>query len=413
MKKDKFNVDIKKLSKLNLYQLREVGSIVGVRNPTAMKTEDLRNAIKLVVSGKVEPYEKVKSGRPHNKTIISDIEWNTLVGYDTSIDYSFLNNPVDLSMLCSPLNDLNFDVNQIFDGIVTKIGNEMIIFNGDITRLNLSLNAKIDDETINGDLLRFGDYVTTSVEYRNFTLCAKQILTINSKPAETFNRQVFDLMQPEFFGEKIDFDLPQLQFINNVCPIKLGQRVLIYGEIGSGQSYLAGSLAKDLQDKYHTIFLATNKCPEEKIYLNETDYIFTTFDILPQELWLYFEIACERAKRLCEQGENVVFIIDDLIMLMQNLRNILSEKDIYVEKYYPNILLQCKKLLALSKNTQNGSLTIICTMSKCCIESFNEFINDLNELCNCHIALVREDFINGEDDFYDKNLTFTNTTREI
>ena len=55
MTKEKFNVDINKLSSLNIYQLREVGSKIGVKNPTGMKTEELRNAIKMVVSGQVEP----------------------------------------------------------------------------------------------------------------------------------------------------------------------------------------------------------------------------------------------------------------------------------------------------------------------------------------------------------------------
>ena len=89
MTKEKYNVDINKLSSLNLYQLREVGSKIGVKNPTAMKTEELRNAIKMVVKGQIEPYEKIKSGRPHRREIIPDEDWNKVVGYDSSICYTF------------------------------------------------------------------------------------------------------------------------------------------------------------------------------------------------------------------------------------------------------------------------------------------------------------------------------------
>lgn len=413
MTKEKFNVDINKLSKLNLYQLREVGSKIGVRNPTSMKTEELKNAIKLVVTGKVEPYEKVKSGRPHRKEIISDNEWDTLVGFDTSIDYNFFKQPTELGIFCSPQNALNFDTTHPLTGVVMQIANEIVIFYGSVSKLNLAIRAKIDNKTLNKGLVRFGDSVTAIVEYDDLTLHAKEIISINSHSPTELNRQDFDLMQPKFFGETIKFNLPQLQFINNICPFKLGQRALIRGEIGSGQNYLANSIAKDLQDKYSVIYLATNKRPEEQIALNNAEYIFTTFDILPQELWLYVDTAYNRAKRLCELGKNVILIVDDLIMLMQNLRNILSEKGVDAEKHYYNILQQCKKLFALSRNTTNGSITVICTISKCAITEFNEFVDDLNELCNCHITLVREDFVKGKDEFFDKNLTYTEIAREI
>ena len=41
MTNNKYNVDIDKLTTLNLFQLREVGSKVGVRNPTALKADAL------------------------------------------------------------------------------------------------------------------------------------------------------------------------------------------------------------------------------------------------------------------------------------------------------------------------------------------------------------------------------------
>ena len=78
------------------------------------------------------------------------------------------------------------------------------------------------------------------------------------------------------------------------------------------------------------------------------------------------------------------------------------------------ILQQIKKLFALSKYSSKGSLTIICTsFTDSIVSQFNEYVLDLDKLCNCHIGLNRNAFNQGSPEFYDKNETYAETIRQI
>ena len=413
MTKEKYNVDINKLSSLNLYQLREVGSKIGVKNPTAMKTEELRNAIKMVVKGQIEPYEKIKSGRPHRREIIPDEDWNKVVGYDSSINYTFGNSNSIFGTFCSTAGSKQQIENDVFSGIAKKINNPLYIMKGTLSKIDTTSYVVVDPSVTYANKIHETDYVECIVENKNTKPIVTKIIKINQQNPAEIKRVNFDNLLPCSLGEQIKFDLPQLQFLNNICPIHLGQRVMISGKLGSGQTYLTNSIAKDLERKYAVVFLATSKRPEERIYLDQVDYIFTTFDTLPQDLLLYYELAYERAKRLCENGENAILIIDDIVMLMQTIRNILSERSSNVQEYYDDILQQFKKLLALSKNTQNGSLTIICATSHCSIDTFNEYVEQLDDLCNCHIKLNYDAYIKGDLEFFEKDKTYAETIRKI
>lgn len=413
MTKEKFNVDINKLSSLNIYQLREVGSKIGVKNPTGMKTEELRNAIKMVVSGQVEPYEKIKSGRPHRHQIIKDEDWNRVIGFENKFNDILSNQNIFGSLYSVNGSQAHKVISNDFCGIAKFINNKLYILQGSLKKIDSSIYAIVDNNLPYANLIKESDFVRCEITKTDNKINATNILTINGLYPTDILRVDFDNMLPCSLGEQIYFNLKQNAFLNSICPIKLGQRVMIKGKLGSGQTYLTNSIAKDLENKYSVIFLATCKRPEERINLNQADYFFSTFDTLPKDSIIYFELACERAKRLCENGNNVVLIIDDIIMLMQIFRNLICEKIKDVENYYDVILQQFKKIFAISKNTKNGSLTLICAGSECNNEKFNHYLNELDMLCNCHIELNKQDYIQGKLEFYEKDKTYTEIIRDI
>ena len=415
MTNNKYNVDIDKLTTLNLFQLREVGSKVGVRNPTALKADELREAIIKVVTGQVEPYLKIKSGRPHRKQIIADEDWNKLVGFDNDLNQTFgINQNVTGALYSVEGSILEQSANEVYRGYVKFLGNSAYFFTDIFQNYDLNKYAVVSNNINYFNFLRSGDEISCNIDFTASVPKVIKIITINGFEPMELNRSNFDSIEPEAMLKPINFTLPQLKFINTVCPIKLGQRMIIKGPSGSGQTYLANSIAKDLEEKYSVVYFAVCKRPEDKVNLKACEYFFTTFDTIPRDIIFFFEFILDRIKRLCEFGQNVVFIIDDIISLMLNLRNLVAERHKNVETYYGEILQQIKKLFALSKYSSKGSLTIICTsFTDSIVSQFNEFVVDLDKLCNCHIGLNRQAFNQGNLEFYDKNETYAETIRQI
>ncbi len=405
---DKYKINVEKLKALNLYQLREVGSKIGVRNPTQLKADELRQAIVDVVSGKVKPYLKVKSGRPHKKELIPDTEWNKVIGYDSA---AFNDDSALFSIEGSQLKQAR---DNIYVGFVKELNNKMYFFADSFQKIRMSNFAVVSETALNYNMLRSGDKVKCGILFQEKTPIVLEIYEINGKDPCAI-RQIFDCMQNEFTQEQINFSLPQLNFINENCPFSIGQRMMITGENTSGQTYLCNSIAKDLDSKFKVVYFSVCKRPEEKISLsNDCEYYFTSFEALPRDINFYFEIIPDRVRRLCELGCNVILIIDDIITLMLNLRDLLIEKSNNAEMYYDEILQNFKNLFSYSKNTKNGSLSIICSAyTDCHIQKFNEYSIILDRLCNCHIKLNKMDYIKGKKDFFDPQNTYTEVIRQV
>ncbi len=414
---NQFNVNTKKLANLNLFQLREVGARVGVKNPTTLRARNLREAIIDVVEGAVEPYLKVKSGRPHAKQIIPDDEWDRLVGFDDGLNQDFgTNNNISGALFALRSSKLAKSEQVEYTGYIKSIGEKLVFFPMMQQYCSIDKYAQIPLNLEYIDLLRVGDRVTCEILFEANLPRIEKILKINEVAPQdyTIPGNVFSEMSPNSLGEKIEFTLPQLRFINEVCPIKLGQRALLKGPNASGQTYLASSAAKDLADKYTVVYFAIAKRPEDKINLPNCEYMFTSFDVEPKDISFFYEIVVERTKRLCELGKDVVLIMDDLTSLMLNIRNLIAERDKREREHSSDIMQQVKRMLGNSKFTESGSLTIISTAyTDSFVPQINEGLNEIDNIMNCHISLLKEDYYKGKPEFYDKANTYADIIREI
>ena len=399
-----YSVDINKLDKLSIFQLREVGAKVGVKNPTALRTEDLKKAIIDVVTGKVPPYKKAKSGRPH-KSIIPDEEWNKIVGFEDDFNMFDTNETTSLYSYSSSLNKRLEE--KVLTGYTIEMFGIFLCAIGEANELQMDKCAKITTETLHYPLLQVGDKITCNIEVTDEDKLPNvtKICSINGYDVKEYASK-YEEKESKYFDKTINFTLPQLQFINTNYPIKLGQRVLIMGEKDSGQTFMENSIAKDLSKEFKIVYLAIGKKPEDRITLPISDYFFTTFDIKPADLIFTYEVALNRAKNLCNNGENVIFLIDDLSSLINNYISYFKQKKIYFDTSNEEILQKIKTLFASGKNTENGSLTIITSTNNDLPTPFNEYINEITSFCNCIIYLNKEEFQNNEEEFYDKNKTW-------
>lgn len=402
-----YDVDIRKLNNLSIYQLREVGAKVGVRNPTAMRSDELRESICDVVTGKIKPYLKTKSGRPH-KEVISDAEWDDLVGFNNS--YKFCNRDDMLSLYSTSSNIYPSDPSQIYEGYVMQIQGELIFAVGTAEQIRLNKYARINRDLPNYRLLQQGDRIAATLsptKGAGSDPFATEIKSINGvsdfDELLTTNKQ--DTPQSQNTAPEFSYKYPQLKFLNNEFPVRAGQRALFIGEDKmSGQDFLANSLAKDLSRDYHIVYFSCNKMPEDKMSFNgNVEYFFSTFDINPRNLVFTFEVAFERARNLC-QKKNTIFIVDDLNDIMSAYISLFeNDKEFSIDEHYSEILQQLKVMYASSGINNCGSLTLFTFSSVPQDSRLANYLHDLDSLVNCHFILDKVAFLDGADEFLVKN----------
>lgn len=406
----KYSVDLTKLASLNLFQLREVGFKIGVRSPTSLKVEELRSAIISIVKGEVEPYTKVKSGRPHSKELIPDTEWDKIIGFDSQSLKKF--NPSKSSILHSPKFSSITQENIIYSGYIEIVGHDKYFFPCKAGEIYIDVFSQIDANIPHFNTLRNGDLINCLINFENNVPVVSKIISINGIEPSKLVRPIFEEMKCSSLDEPIKFTLKNLDFLNNICQIRRGQRVMILGQKSSGQNFLCNCIAKDMEATHSIVYLSICKKPEEKVALESSDYFFTTFDAEARNISFYFDLLAERIKRLCELGKDVVLIIDDIVDLMSNLKELIPEHQ--HQTFYMGIIQQLKRLLANSFYSQNGSITIILAGSSDSSDSqFVQFCETLDGLCNTHIKLNRTAYIQGKDEFFDPENTYTEVVRTI
>jgi transcription termination factor Rho len=157
--------------------------------------------------------------------------------------------------------------------------------------------------------------------------------------------------------------------IDLVMPIGKGQRALIVSPPKAGKTMVLQAIANAIATNHpecHLMVVLVDERPEEVTDMQrhvQGEVIAATFDRPPADHTALAELAIERAKRLVEQGQDVVVLLDSITRLGRayNLTASGSGRTlsggIDTTALYPP-----KRLLGAARNIENGgSLTIIAT----------------------------------------------------
>jgi transcription termination factor Rho len=193
-------------------------------------------------------------------------------------------------------------------------------------------------------------------------------------PDEALRRPHFDSLTPVFPRELYDLETNPSslsgRLINLVAPIGRGQRGLIVAPPKAGKTVLLKSIANAITQNYHDVYLLIaliGERPEEVTDMQRSvraDVVSSTFDEPTEAHTRLAELVLERAKRLVEEGRDVVVLLDSLTRLSRayNLavepsgRSLSGGLD-------PAALVQPKRFFgAARKVEEGGSLTIIATV---------------------------------------------------
>jgi len=164
-------------------------------------------------------------------------------------------------------------------------------------------------------------------------------------------------------------ELLTTRVIDLAMPIGKGQRALIVAPPKAGKTTVLKQIANAIahnNPEVHLFVVLVDERPEEVTDFTRTvkaEVVAATFDRPPQEHAAVAELAIERAKRLVEQGEDVVVLLDSITRLgraynlMATGRGRTLSGGLDSTALYPP-----KRFLGAARNIEGGgSLTIIAT----------------------------------------------------
>ncbi len=228
--------------------------------------------------------------------------------------------------------------------------------------------------------LKTGDIIcgNTKVRMQNEKFSALlYIKNVNGLPVEVImKRKRFEDLTPIFPNERIHLETPgcslSMRMVDLISPIGKGQRGMIVSQPKTGKTTLLKQIAKAITKNHpdmNMIILLIDERPEEVTDIKESiegdkvEVIYSTFDELPENHKRVSEMVIERAKRLVEQKQDVVILLDSITRLARayNLTVAPSGRTLS-GGLDPAALHMPKKFFGAARNMrEGGSLTILAT----------------------------------------------------
>jgi len=323
MENNTIPISISELKQKKIPELMDMANSLNIENATSMKKQDLIFAI---LQSQIE-----KIGTVYGAGVLEILPEG--FGFLRSPDYSYLPSPDDIYVSPSQIR---------------KFG------------------------------LRTGDLITGQIRppkenERYFALL--KVESINGKPVEeSIIRPLFDNLTPYYPTEKINLEYNPSDYSTRVMdlltPVGKGQRGLIVAAPRTGKTMLLQSIAKAIKKNHSEIYLIVlliDERPEEvtdwRRQVTGAEIISSTFDEPAQRHCQVSEMVIERAKRLVEEGEDVVILLDSLTRLARAYNAITPASGKVLSGGLEATALQKpKRFFGTARNIEEGgSLTIIAT----------------------------------------------------
>ena len=202
-----------------------------------------------------------------------------------------------------------------------------------------------------------------------------KVMSVNGRsPEQAKRRPRFDDLTPIFPNERFTLESTPIELstrmIDLIAPIGRGQRGLIVAQPKAGKTVLLKKIAGSIENKYEEvelIVLLVDERPEEvtdmKRSLKRADVIYSTFDERPAHHVKVAEMVNARAKRLAEEGKDVVILLDSITRLARayNMEVPTSGRTLS-GGLDPGALHPPKKFFGTARNLEEGgSVTILAT----------------------------------------------------
>lgn len=201
-----------------------------------------------------------------------------------------------------------------------------------------------------------------------------QVQKVNGVESDKiYNRPLFENLTPLHPNERYTLEMDKnsltQRVIDIVAPIGKGQRALIVAPPKSGKTMILQAIAHSIAENYKDavlMVLLIDERPEEVTDMSRSvkgEVVASTFDEPADRHVQVAEMVIERAKRLAEQGKDVVVLLDSLTRLARAYNTVApSSGRVLTGGLEATSLQKPKRFLGAARNIEEGgSLTIIAT----------------------------------------------------
>ena len=192
-------------------------------------------------------------------------------------------------------------------------------------------------------------------------------------PEKAIKRIRFEDLTPIYPNERLRLETVQSNYATRmmdiISPIGKGQRGLIVAQPKAGKTTLLKEIANSIttnNPECELIMLLIDERPEEVTDMERSikgQVVYSTFDELPEHHAKVAEMVIERAKRLVEQGKDVVILLDSITRLARAYNLVVPASGRTLSGGIdPASLHKPKKFFGAARNIEfGGSLTILAT----------------------------------------------------
>ena len=225
-----------------------------------------------------------------------------------------------------------------------------------------------------GDIIRGPKKAKTQAEKFSAIMYVESVNGLN--PVVAQRRKAFETLTPIFPNERIHLERNSntiaMRMVDLISPIGKGQRGMIVSQPKSGKTTLLKQIANAVtknNPEMHLMILLIDERPEEVTDIKESitgdnvEVIYSTFDELPERHKRVSEMVIERAKRLVEQKQDVIILLDSITRLARAYNMTVQASGRTLSGGLdPAALHMPKRFFGSARNMrEGGSLTILAT----------------------------------------------------
>ena len=336
------------LSNCTLVELRQMAKEKGVKNVTKLKKDEL-----------IELLNKEEGASTQQENINSKFQIDEDAKNDSNLDYKLTN-----------------EDDFIAEGVLEVLPDGYGFLRGE-NYLSSPKDVYISPVQIRRFRLDNGDKIKGIArlpkEGEKFPALIFVGEVNSESPEKAYKRKKFDDLIPIYPEDKIKLETTSTEYamriIDLICPIGKGQRGMIVAPPKVGKTTLLKKIANSITANHpeiELIVLLIDERPEEVTDMKRSingDVIYSTFDELPEHHVKVAEMVLERAKRLTEQGKDVVILLDSITRLARAYNLVIPASGRTLSGGLdPAALHKPKKFFGAARNIENGgSLTILAT----------------------------------------------------
>lgn len=359
----------KDLSSMTLTELKDIAKELSIKNISKFKKSELIEEIKKVsplsiekdgvvlrekISGKAEEKEEEKI---EEKTEVRNETRNETRNEE---EYQRLYNESDTAKGVLEINENNSFGFLRGKNYLTS-ADDIYVSPSQIRRFNLKTGDEVEGR------------VRIPKEGEKFKALLRVERVNGENPERAVGRKPFESLTPLYPTERIFLESTQgdlsTRLMDIISPIGKGQRGIIVAPPKAGKTTLLKKIANSISKNHPEIKLMVvliDERPEEVTDMQRSIYgevIYSTFDEEPNHHIKVATMVLERAKRMIEQGQDVVILLDSLTRLARaNNLTITPTGRTLSGGLDPGALMMPKRFFGAARNIEEGgSLTILAT----------------------------------------------------